>query len=1085
MTKVTILHYSDAHWHPANAADLSKVIAAMTEDLGRLKREKSVDVDFVIFSGDLVLAGECAEDFFRADSDIVEPILRTTNTPRDHFFICPGNHDISRKLVRENDILEAGLKAKLASVDAVNHWVEKVEAGDPVAGLSVARGANFEEFYKARMAGPIARYGMVKTFKLDIRGVVVGLACFDNSWRSSGEHNADRQSLLLGERNVDFAIDSLKGADLAIANFHHPMTWLADFEAAAVGPRLFKDFDILTYGHMHAAEPEIRKTVSGTAVLCQSGSVFSGRKYFNGYQILEVDTEICEVKVFLRAYFDTPTPHFSSAENIIIGGEMVLDYSSSRGKSDPSIERYLRAIRPVIRQQALDQFNISDIGAEICTDPHTAFICPPIFLKGGVVELEDSDVRTDDPEGHSGKSEDAEISLDSLLERNESILISGGRELGKTSLAHFIAVKVADGECDTSRIPIVIDFRNFAGNLYSLKRQAAAYLGVQSPGFDIEAALVAGGIMVILDNFSGQDSGQKANLRKLIEAYPTVRWVLLADSRMGGTNKAVEGNDLIEGFLVTRIYTLPRKSIRELTRRWCERTGTDHEKTFTTVMKHITLSDLPRTGYIVTLLLWAIRQGDRLERVNEAVLIMNMVDYLLGKADFKKALEGEFDATSKEITLQSFAKFVGDRGGFVPINEAIQYLIEFYRERGLHYDSGAVLKALCSCGILVKRDGLISFKYRCFQAYFVARHLGSSEGRLKGAVFDRLYLRYQREIEILSGLNRENDLVVDELSLQVKNYAPEFIESVDLSAFDEIVDEEFSISVSRRKLKKIREKKLTAEQVDDLMDAAEAELSQRNKPKKGNDGPTNEVARPLVHQEESRAPSNSGEADGPVMSQPRLSVSAYMSTLSLLGKVIRNSEFADKKSKVDTVRLYIAATTKLFVHINAIVAEVFDNMVAYADGEEELLDAESRGALKYFLAKRIMLYSDSIIFNDIGGAKLIPIFEEILGANQVSFAEKTFLSGIQLDVGNDRWSFHWANLAHENKKRRIAVEFLVDKLWAHIHTKFLEAPERREVERMVAELELALGAPKQSRGKIMQRMRAVTEKRSREQEKDE
>ena len=104
---------------------------------------------------------------------------------------------------------------------------------------------------------------------------------------------------------------------------------------------------------------------------------------------------------------------------------------------------------------------------------------------------------------------------------------------------------------------------------------------------------------------------------------------------MGGTNKAVENNDLIDEFIVAKIDALPRKSIRELTRRWCERTGEDHEKTFSTVMGHINTSDLPRTGYIVTLLLWAIRQGNKLEWVNEAVLIMNMVDYLLGKANFQ------------------------------------------------------------------------------------------------------------------------------------------------------------------------------------------------------------------------------------------------------------------------------------------------------------------------------------------------------------------------------------------------------------------------------------------------------------------
>ena len=543
-------------------------------------------------------------------------------------------------MAREGGIIEAGLKATLNSADAVNALLDKLADSDPAAKLSISRTNNFYSYVSNHQAKPQAEFGMVKTFKLDVHGAGVAIASFDNSWRASGENSGDRQNFLMGERNVDFAIDQVVGSDFAIALFHHPLTWLADFETAAVGPRLQKEFDILAFGHMHTAEPEIRKTVSGTAVLCQSGSVFSGRSYFNGYQILEVDTDICQVRVILRAYFDGPTPHFSSAENVIIGGEISLDYAQTRGKTDPSLEKYLRAVRPSIRQLALDQFNISDIGAEICVDPHTAFICPPIYLKqessaGNASPSEDLDNDADELDATDKQQKGQEVSLDSLLDRTESLLITGGRELGKTSLAHFIALKVADVECDKPRIPLIVDYRNFSGNLYSLKRQAAAYLGIHGPGLKVEDALTEGNILVILDNYSGQNSVAKVNLQKFVSTYPKVRWVLLADSRMGGTNKAVENNDLIDEFIVAKIDKLPRKSIRELTRRWCERTGEDHEKTFSTVMGHINTSDLPRTGYIVTLLLWAIRQGNKLEWVNEAVLIMNMVDYLLGKANFQ------------------------------------------------------------------------------------------------------------------------------------------------------------------------------------------------------------------------------------------------------------------------------------------------------------------------------------------------------------------------------------------------------------------------------------------------------------------
>ncbi len=320
MPKITLLHFSDAHWHPTNSANLSVVIKAMAADIKSLCENRSVVCDLVAFTGDLVLTGEDASHFTNADATIIQPILDASNVSRDRFFICPGNHDISRKIVRDEVIIEAGMKLKLNSADAVNSFMDKLEAADMTSRLAVARTENYYSYVSDRVVHPAHERCMTKVFKVDVKGAQVGIACFDNSWRASGENNGDRQNLLMGERNVDFAIDQMSGVDLAIALYHHPLTWLSDFESAVVGPRLQKGFDILAFGHMHAAEPEVRRTVSGTAVLCQSGAVFSGRDYFNGYQILEVDTDICQIKVFLRAYFDGPTPHFSSAENVVVGG---------------------------------------------------------------------------------------------------------------------------------------------------------------------------------------------------------------------------------------------------------------------------------------------------------------------------------------------------------------------------------------------------------------------------------------------------------------------------------------------------------------------------------------------------------------------------------------------------------------------------------------------------------------------------------------------------------------------------------------------------------------------------------------------
>lgn len=124
-------------------------------------------------------------------------------------------------------------------------------------------------------------------------------------------------------------------------------------------------------------------------------------------------------------------------------------------------------------------------------------------------------------------------------------------------------------------------------------------------------------------------------------------------------------------------------------------------------MRQIKEADLPRNGYIVTLLLWAIAQNNKFEAINESVLIMNMADFLLGKADFTKALHGEFDATSKEITLQEIANHLRIHGGAISQNDLATFLIEYFKTLGLGYDVLDVIDTLCNCGILKKMMDLL------------------------------------------------------------------------------------------------------------------------------------------------------------------------------------------------------------------------------------------------------------------------------------------------------------------------------------------------------------------------------------------
>ena len=184
--------------------------------------------------------------------------------------------------------------------------------------------------------------------------------------------------------------------------------------------------------------------------------------------------------------------------------------------------------------------------------------------------------------------------------------------------------------------------------------------------------------------------------------------------------------------------------------------GMDGKVLFDRVMEQLRRSNLPRTGYMVTLLLWALHQDKQFDRINEATLLTNVVDHLIGKADFTQALHRKFDPTSKEITLQHLAYHIREAGGVVNRNDALRILIDFFASKALNYNADTVLHLFIDCGILSEQDDQIFFKFRCFEEYFYAHLLRADAGRLSSLLEGRRFCSYPRELELLAGLRRQN-----------------------------------------------------------------------------------------------------------------------------------------------------------------------------------------------------------------------------------------------------------------------------------------------------------------------------------------
>jgi predicted phosphodiesterase len=337
MGVLTILHLSDFHWNCSNARNMKIVVGALCEDLRRLRNDEQLIPDLAIFSGDLVQAGEEPTTFAAAYDALLVPMLEAAGLTAERLFMVAGNHDIARSVVRENKILEQGLRSELTGGDAVNAFIDALPQRKEVNQLALARLANFEEFIRS-VDGKASRTlsPLLRTYVAEISGRKIGIACFNTAWRATGEPDAvDRHLLLLGERNVDIAIADLSEVDLRLAIFHHPMDWLAEFDEVAVASRLYSSFDILFFGHTHRGFPEARTTPIGSSILSQAGCLYQTRDYFNGYQILRIDPVAGNAEFLIRTYNDNPRRGFDKALNIAADGRLSIPFVSR--SSTPSL----------------------------------------------------------------------------------------------------------------------------------------------------------------------------------------------------------------------------------------------------------------------------------------------------------------------------------------------------------------------------------------------------------------------------------------------------------------------------------------------------------------------------------------------------------------------------------------------------------------------------------------------------------------------------------------------------------------------------------------------------------------------------
>ncbi len=372
-----ILHVSDLHIRESTSTDQQVLIEAFLDDVGQQQQERPIDV--VIFTGDLAFGGK-AEEFTLARERVLDPLLGRLSLGVDRLVLARGNHDTDIALI--DAFSEAGLRAGLKTRDAVNAVLDDK---DTLLARYDERGKAWREFVRAYVGDRFLDGGLAQVSHIEVGGVTLAVAAVDSAWRATGSgDDGDFRHLLVGDRQVKEAVAALAGADVAALCMHHPLDWLAQFDAADVQRSIERTCHLLLTGHTHAADPKSLISASGAYIHSQAGSLYGGRDYVNAYTIVDIGPQAGTCHMAFRSY-QVGRERFDLGVDVAAAGRLELKFpektlmpGAAPVSRDTSVEA--RATREYRLRVLRERSVLADLLHDRDQATVTELLVPPVFL---------------------------------------------------------------------------------------------------------------------------------------------------------------------------------------------------------------------------------------------------------------------------------------------------------------------------------------------------------------------------------------------------------------------------------------------------------------------------------------------------------------------------------------------------------------------------------------------------------------------------------------------------------------------------------------------------------------------------------
>ena len=1033
---IGILHLSDIHANKNNQKTIIRLVEQLLIDLQTLIHENNISIQSICITGDLIRSGDNAdEEMDIVVDDLITPLLDFLQLSESDVYIVPGNHEVKRSAIVP--YAEQGLASYLSSDENIRNFLISC---DPEATKRISYFADYAKLFGGQ---PILDNGMCRSYLHSVGEYTIGFACVNSAWRSTGIGSSEKGKMVVGTSQIIDSLEVISGADIKVCMLHHPLDWLVDCDKNAV-EKCIHQFDIVLNGHIHESSSKVYTTFNGHSLFNTCGKFDNSSDIYNGYSILSINpyNKVCDV--FLRQYFDYPRNCFDKAIGLCTDGHFQANLGD---ENDTLVLAYniVHSIKTGFIEYA-NKYFVSNVASGKNTHSFDEAFIPPLFSEYSDYEKETAFEKS--RKKHLSSNE--QIEIETICNSKDNLVLLGRKESGKTTAIHYLVKFLSTNFNAYKTVPIVIDCSHidFAGKNV-ISRAAWRFITefcMPDESFsqsNIDELLKAGLCTVMFDSLEMVNPRQLDKINAFIADYPHNRFIFCEKEVVSTTSIADLPVKPACDYKKYYLCSLTKRQIRTYTQKiMITECQEDKDRLVDKIILCFKNTSLPRTPFILSVILSLCDNSDY-SPINEAVVLEQFMELLLGKHHASEAATRTYDFRSKEDFLVALVSEMHENNRYyLTYNEFSDFVSTYHTRKGFDIVETKFNQVFFDNGVLVRTDQIVRFRFNCMIEYYLAKKASQEPAFLKHIMENQNYIHYANELLYYTGLNRNSVNILQTVQADLHRYF-DWLGPV----ADELKNYQIGLDLSLPEdkfIRNIEQSKLTQEQSDQLSDLP---------------------------------PSSAAESPNEINKTEDFSEGhAFIQSFFVFGTCLKNLEFIDRAEKEAAFKDYLLCLSIILAIMKLGIEGRYEKEIEEMEADPQKYTQEDYEKLKDItqdIIKIVLPISiQNLALENVGTVKLRTIYEEAIESSDIHDFSKFFSTFILCDL-----RVHGAIEIIQNYVRKITDKSLLTivffKLMYYYQLRYFSNAHDSQLESILADVNLKLqGERKEYKSHVIQKLKS-------------